>query len=271
MIENQQTNLKFNFVTFESLPNYDPDQNYLKLMREISTGIIESIDTYEQINFIIELRRMRKYHTDLFDAVFSNLLPYFIENLMKNSKIEVCYNSLILVTEIFSFFRGGPINTWIEELLPISIKFSTSKFVIIQKQSLIALYNLANNMVFDCTLTVLHEIILENEELESENALETLLLFIKSNEENYLLNIIDWSDACEILSEMLENCDEKLFDRANIILYSLKSKYNSEFSVFLSFCTDEQRNLFEKSMNTYQFIEKNNKLEDLVKPLVLGL
>ena len=31
MIENQQTNLKFNFMTFESLPNYDPDQNYLKL------------------------------------------------------------------------------------------------------------------------------------------------------------------------------------------------------------------------------------------------
>jgi len=271
MIENQLTNLKFEFVTFESLENYDPNQNYLKLMREISTGVIESRDTKEQIYFIRELRRMRKYQTDLFEAVFGNILPYFLENLMKNSKIEICYNSLILVTEIFSFFKLGSINTWIEELLPITVKFSTSKFGIIQKQSLIALYNLANNMVFDSTVTVLHEIIYENEELESENALETLLLFIKSNEETYLLNILDWSYPCEILFEMLQNCDDKLFERANIILNSLKSKYNSEFSSFLSFCTEEQRNLFEKSMNAYHFTEKNNELEDLVKPLILGL
>ena len=42
-------------------------------MRNISTGVIESNDSMQQLNLVNELRRMRKYERDLFTGTLNKL------------------------------------------------------------------------------------------------------------------------------------------------------------------------------------------------------
>src|SRR5687768_3916130 len=97
-----ETKYGLNYETYDNLLPYNIQENFLKLMREISTGIIENEDPKIQISLVHELRRMRKFHPELFIATFSNILIYYINNLMQSGEMEVVYHSLILVSEIFS-------------------------------------------------------------------------------------------------------------------------------------------------------------------------
>lgn len=256
---------KIQHISFESLLPFDQEQNYLKLMREISTGIIECKNPNDQINYINELRRMRKYHSDLFEAIFSNILSYYIINLIKSSNVEICINSLILISEIFSYYDyTSQKNQWIPHLLPLVIELSTSNNEIIKKHSYIGLNNLANNMFYQETLNTLLELIIESDKPNSENACDTLIMFINFMDEVNLLNAMDWSDPCNYLSEMLQSRRPDLVEKGKILLHRLILKFGNDFNIFINFFTEEQRRLIEDSMVQFEYKTKTNKIEEIL-------
>jgi hypothetical protein len=267
MSEKQLSVLKNNTqIPFDSISQFDLNQDYLKLIRQTLTGIKEGKDDENQINNINELRRLRKYHSELFLASFSHILPYFINNLMKSSKLEICCNALTLVSEIFSYYFETGINSWIPDLLPITIQLSSSNFGLIWKQSYYALNNLANNMYYQETLYTLLEIVTENDEVQSENACETLVIFFSTINKYVLLYNFLWFDACEYIFKMLQSGNYGIIEKAKFLLYLLKMKFDSDYNIFVSFFeSDDQRKFVEECMIGYQNDKKCTKFETFLK------
>ena len=131
--------------SFDNLEPYD-NENFLELMREVSSGIIEKNDENGYIYCLNELRRMRKYHPRLFSITFSNILSDFLNNLMYNKNENVVTASLIFTSELFSTLDYCLNTDWLRVLIINTIDRSTCKNECIKTEALVALYNLANNI-----------------------------------------------------------------------------------------------------------------------------
>jgi len=255
----------YSSLTYDSLLPYDKNENLFALMRNISTGIIENKNYSDQIILIMELRRMRKYVRDLFTCTFNNIRVYFQNNIMKSSNSLVVYNSLILVSEIFSFYEFpecSDINKWISDLLSIVIKLSasTSDYQL-QKQSFIALYHLANNMFYEETYECLFNLLISEESSISQNACETLLTFIFFIDSNLLIDDWDWKDQFPIILELANSFNEKYIERIKNILTSLCNKFGENtFKIFLGKYLNETQ-----IINLLKLIKTDKFMKDVLK------
>jgi hypothetical protein len=226
---------KLSYTNFDNLQAFPKNQNYLKLMRDISNGIIENKHLQNQIHYITELRRIKKFHQDLFSVTFNNILHNFIENLMGSSDPEVVYNSLILVTEIFSFYEFQDINIWVPNLLTKVIELSvTEKNEFLLKQSLLALYNLANNMFYEETLVTLLRL-MKNKSIQIiKNAIETLQTFIYFIDYLTLTNVFDWQESFNIILELANSSAKQDVENVKSIITYIRRKMDDlEFNEFL--------------------------------------
>jgi hypothetical protein len=115
-------------------------------------------------------------------------------------------------------------------------------------------------------MDTLLEIILENDEVTSDNACETLLLFFSTISENVLLNSFLWYDACEYIYKMLQSGNNTTKENAKIIMYHLEIKFNIDYPFFLSFFeNDDQRKFVNECMNGYQNDKIFTNLEIFLK------
>lgn len=222
------------FTHFDNLPAYPKDQNFLSLMRDISTGILkENQGTKDKLYLIEELRKIKKFHFDLFAVTFNNIYQEFIENIAKSAETEVIMNSLVLISEIFSFFDFNSINEWVPDLLNIVLNLSVNENSKLKRQAFIALYNLSNNMFYEETLiTLFNRVFDENEEI-SQNAADTLLSFIYFVDSLELVSF-DWTEPVRgMLSCYLNKRGSTYLDRLGSIVTCLKNKLDKNFEFFL--------------------------------------
>lgn len=226
---------KYTCTHYDYLVSYLDNQNYLKLMRDIQTGVKESVTKEDQIYFITELRRMRKYHRDLFSKIFSNILKDFEVSMLFNDDSEVVYHALILVSEIFSFYEESYVNEWIKDLLKSVIEISAgNENFQIKKQTCIVLHNLAYNMFYEETLLTLFTLIKEEENI-SAIATDTLLSFITFIDEVNLVINFDWDNSLEILMELINSNLLSYMRRAKkIINYLYKKIHRERFFSFIA-------------------------------------
>jgi hypothetical protein len=253
---------KLSYINFQNLENFSQNQNYLKLMRDISTGIIENENFQTQLKYINELRRVRKFHQDLFSVTFNNILNDFIDNSMGSNDPELVYNSLILVTEIFSFYEFYDINNWIPDLLTKVIELSAQeKNQLILNQSFIALYFLANNMFYEETLLTLLRLVKNKSEVIAKNATETLLTFIYFIDYFTLINGFDWQEPFYIILELANSSLlSNVGNVKKIISYIYRKLNETEFVSFL------QNNLNAENEKTIMGLLINEiEIEDKLK------
>ena len=163
---NKYSIAEYKTYSYDQLWQFETDQNFLQLMRELSTGAIESEDSNTQIKIIVDLRRMRKFHSDLFLVTFNNIISYFIDNMIYNNDSNVTYNALVLITEIFSQYGQEEVGEWITDLLQAVLQQSSSSNEEIRKQCSLALYNTGNNMYYEDTLTTLIKSLIEQDDIE---------------------------------------------------------------------------------------------------------
>jgi hypothetical protein len=226
-------NSNFSYTSFGELLPFDTNQRFLQLMVEISTGIVECDESEKQIQLVTDLRRMRKYHLDLFKTTFSNILMKFINNILYKDEPEVVFHGLILVSEILGFYDFEVVNDWVQDLIQITLDLSTSPEMKIKEMANLALYNAGNNMFFIESFQVLFENLIEREEEVSSNATQTLKYLIHSSDENNLAYCYDWS---EIFSQVLNSINkseyrgniEKLREIIFLIQQKIKENFESE-------------------------------------------
>jgi len=228
--------LEFNAETFseERLTNFPQNENFLKLMQETSTMVIESKNQNEKIYCLTQLRRMFKFHSDLFKVTFSNILPHFITNLVLTDESEVVYNSLILVSEIFSIYEFDGINEWMRSLIESVLSLSSSNDGNIRDLSLIALNNASNNMFYEETLEALFESLNNKNEIIADVSLNTLRDFINFNDLNLIIHVYDWQKPFETLLN-LKFANTKFSNyKFREIINSLLKKLGEEFPNFIN-------------------------------------
>jgi hypothetical protein len=245
---------------FEDLLPYDSKQNYLKLMRDISTGIIECNEPRDQVLMINELRRMRKYHMDLFEKTFSNILKCFVDNCLQSSNGFVLGISIKLVSEIFSYYDFDFIDNgsyWIPTLLEQVLQHAICNDDCIRKLACEALDNLANNMVYQQTI----ESLITNMNDESDDiaqvASEYLRLFITLINNVVLINQFDWGEIYSVITELYTNKNIKFLNRAGYFLYQVKGKLENEFYTFMNSLAEEHRTMTDELITN--FVANANK------------
>lgn len=244
-------NNNFTYSSYGDLLPFDQKQRFLQLMVEISTGIVECSDSEKQIQFVTDLRRMRRYHLDLFKTTFNNILMKFINNILNNEEPEVVFQGLLLVSEIFSFYDFEIINDWVPDLIQITLELSTSHELKIKEMANMALYNAGNNMYFLESFQILFENLIEREEEVSSNAAQTLKILIHSSDENNLAYSYDWTEIFSIILKSINKSEyrgniEKL--REIIFLLQQKIKENFEHEIINKLQTEGQnilKNLLE--------------------------
>jgi hypothetical protein len=248
-------NFNTNF-TFEDLKDYDRSQNYLQLLRELSTGVKESKHPNHKITIAHELRRLRKYHSDLFSAIFSNIVPSFVSNFLEDDNYEVNYYSLLLVSEIFSEYSYNndfvdTLEEWISQLLPAALELSVSTNIMVSTQAALTCDNLANNMFYEQTVMSLIDVMASDNGKVAHNATQTMISLITYIGAPMLLDSFDWQDIFTAIADYLNKGDD-FIRMAGEVIFEIRKKLNNDYDYFLTNLTDEQQKMADDFINKFQ-------------------
>jgi hypothetical protein len=222
-------------IMYDKLNPFAQDQNFLKLIRDISTGVIEIFEPVSQISLITDLRRLRKFHKDLFITVFDNITSQFIDNMVYNNFSQVTFHSIVLITEIFGEYDEQIKSYWIKDLLQATLQHTTHKDIHVKDQCQFALHNLSSNMLFEETLYTLFISLDDSDDTVCLNAFETMRSFIYYCPPVHFANHFNWEDTFEFVLDSLEkNENKRLIEYLKIIFCAIEDKLESDFQDFLS-------------------------------------
>jgi hypothetical protein len=244
---------KYEPATFDNLNSYPKDQDFLRLVIDTLAGIQESQNPSEQINLVIELRRMRKYNLIFFENIFNNIACHF-DRYIRNENLGVTLEALTLCCEIFSYYKyDGPLRAWMFSLVPAVIEQTTCKTSEqVKLTAITAIANLSENMFFPETVETLLDIILESEnEYGAINAMNAFIGVVRFIDDENLVNEFGW---CSLLSTIEEFCrgsggNPKRLNYVREILLNVQNKLGDRFEYFLSVCS-EYAELCLKIMNS---------------------
>lgn len=242
---------QFTYIIYTDLLPFDDRTNFLRLMREISTGIMESDNIEDLITSINSLRRMRKNHRDLFNPTFNNICSSLVR-LVLDDNITVSKLTLIFISEIFSVFEYETINEWIPHLLPAVIEASISSIPMIKDEALKALSNLSNNMFYEETIECLIELIQSENAQIARNAADTLCLFFTYIDSNVLLDGFNWQSIFVKVEELSSTQTDSYSSYIGASLYAIQHKLKDKFQCFLGNLIDDQARLAVELVENYK-------------------
>lgn len=252
-------------LPFSELYSYPLNQNFLTLMREISDGVLESNDPQQQIKCIKELRRMRKHHRDLFYVTFLNIRENFENRIMLSDNSEVVYNSLILVTEIFSVYDldDPDIQKIAGHLLKTVLEITGVPHPQIYHQCLTCLYLSSHNMIYEEVFYELLKKIADSNEKISQISTETSLTFILHIDSVYFQNNFDWVNITNLILQILQIPQDSYQSRLSHLLFFIRNSIfedNFENLILGNLNTNEERTQIHQLSMTGNFI-----FEDIFK------
>lgn len=225
---------KVEYTSYDNLPPYAEEENFLEVMRTVSTLIvqIEEKDWKDQFNLLNELRRMLKYQKELFFNIFNNykihqkILPKFINSLRSNlAKV-----ALTLVSEIFNTYETESVNEWIDSLLPeVLLKSAIDLKAFIKEEAVKCLKNFSENMFYPESIISLLKGIKNANTKISENAFETLIKLIQNYEIVSMKNLENWKDIFTGMIEIYKMKRDPYIKRPLKIIKALQNKLGEDF------------------------------------------
>ena len=185
-------NQKVDYIKYEDLKEFpdSTDLNKISLFI-ISTLLNLNSNWLTQFNCFTDLRRIRKFHHDKFFPVFGKIYKVFPEYL-NSIRSNIAKGSLLLVTEIFSFYDFELFSDLIKTLLPMVLLKSSSDKKFLKDEALAAWNNAGCNMFYNETIEVLLEETGNKSSIVSENSFNTLISLINNFDQTLLENIGDW-------------------------------------------------------------------------------
>jgi hypothetical protein len=268
-----QNNRDF-MVSLQELPDYPPDTRLLHVFRNISTKIVEyeDLDWMSKFDLINELRRLRKYHKDLFFTILNNynIHKHILPELINSLRVNLAKVTLIFVYEIFNFYEEEHVNKWISYLIPIVIKKSVLD-PNLKEISRYALQSLSENMFYEETILALLEEILNSNAKISVMSCFTLIRLINNYDIIVLENLQNWEEIFTIILENLRTYEEKRHQYKNLlkILNTIQNKLGKQ--IFLQVIQTNLNNFLLNLLNNYFPFEKfTREFSSRSKTICLG-
>jgi len=181
--------------SFEDLPPFEETTNPFNLLRQACALLQKEFTNAEVYLAVInDLRRMRKYHYDVFVSMVTSVLKTVCITIQKCPNEKQVIASLVFVKELTSQYSTDAIGNCMEYLLPVILKASlTTSNEDIQEEAYNSLNSIANNMFYISTYETLCLIVSNSTESDqlSTNAFQTLLSLIFNWEVSTLLDHIN--------------------------------------------------------------------------------
>ena len=241
------------FESYDKLEKYPSNINYVSLLREVSNGATTLGDTNKLISTITELRRMRKYHKELFEKTFDNIISRFITVYFKSSNDNTHNNHVLLagisfVNELFSEFQFEFDESWIEKLYFAIEQFFCSKDNIIKQLSREAANNLSINMHFTTTFTVFIESLDDcNEEL-AKFIYDLFILCFNNIDNTNLMFRYDWNEIIKNIS-INDDHNSSQFICLKHVFIALKNKLKDNWDEFFMGIYTENKEIINLFFN----------------------
>lgn len=242
--------------------------NILHLLRNTLTTLKESINPTELVNAINNLRRLFKFHQELFVFCFDNVYENF-KKFLFNENQEVALYSFVLISEVFYEEWTVPeIRSWVEYLLPLVLQISSFEdhFIDPQVQNLCltCLDLLACRGHYEETILVLLDGMANDNENFSTNASKALFTFITSCDKGFLLDGYDWNGIFELIIALWSKSKKRVIAEGFVnVLRGQVFSNEGEFEDLLSRLYDDiLQNLLPWIKFNYPFVRNLRDLRD---------
>jgi hypothetical protein len=257
-----ESNQKVEYLRFEDLTNFEKNTDFNKLA-ELIISTLSNLNSnwMNHFNSIVELRRLRKFHQDKFPLVFHkifNIFPEYLNSIRSN----IAKGSMILVTEIFSFYEFDYVSDWIRCLLPVILLKSSSDKKFLREEAMKALANAGGNMFYFETIEVLIEESGNKSTIISDNASNTLVSLISIIDEVNLENVGDWNILFQKLCDLYNLKRETYVKKTHKFITSINEKLGDQlFLKLVNSCkNDNVRNNIEKIVTETKQSRKKSDL-----------
>jgi len=194
---------RFKYVNYQDLNEYTKDDDMMLILRHINNQIL-TVDQSIQFESLNELRRLLKFHPELFEFVFSNIYSR-VADFLSSSSNQIRQVTLILITELFSSrefeiedLEGSLVSEWLFEIIPPVVELaSTHQNSLFSDQAIKALTELSKFMfhpeTIDCLLRILIMCRSDTEELRSKICFDLLDNHIENYDVISMENNLEWS------------------------------------------------------------------------------
>lgn len=204
---------------YDELPNFNPNENVLELMREITKAFKYDYDCTIKIKAITDFRRLRKFHKEYFLVTFDNIHNRLFDKTLNNQyeKNEfLLYYIIYFMNEIIIYNSTEMPSEWVEDIFYSIEKYVFNPIEKLKNISREALQNIATEI--QCTEKV-KCFFKKLEHCDNESAkyyYNLLHLFVENTEEICLINMYEWNLIINDIKNNKDICNYNLAFKALI-------------------------------------------------------
>ena len=231
------------FPSFESIPLFPDNADYIDLIKEISTNATSfPVEPRIQIETIAKMRQLRKSNKELFNKCFNNIISRFLAIYIDNTTShQVTVHTLCLIRELLSEFAFEYEDKWIKKMFKalLSNVFNSNKDIqLIVKDAFV---NMSCNMHFTITLFMYFKAYYEQEEECKKYMFNLIAVFMENVEVMHLIYGIGWNELfmkvngsiCEdmfYLKEVFTLMRKKLGEKWEEFMFNISEEYASQIT-----------------------------------------
>jgi hypothetical protein len=264
---NTEEGFKITYTDFSDLVPYESNTKFLELMRMISDFILEPTQTWPNIFYSInELRRVLKFHQDLFENFFHNLVGQIAE-LITLSQTEVVKLIFRLISEIVNQIDLID-SIWLRKLIPKILVKTTSEIHHIKSEAFQLLTHIVDNVFRPEVIEILLENVGSKHAYISNNSFEFLMKQLNYYDEaciDIAYDNFEWYDILNYVLDLYEYKKEpfvkKAFRIMDVFIKSFEKNYNYPYlERILQQIEDlEFHSKFDKMMKEKEFFDNKGR------------
>jgi hypothetical protein len=226
-------------ISYYDLKPFDQSCHFVKLLTDTSTALAESQNIDNIIDSLLTLRRILKYHYDLFKTIFNNIYSRFITNILYSNFPEVVFNGLTLVLDLFSQTENvdedSDIQEWLVDLLQTVLDiYIVCPFTLIKGLTIRVLNVASINLIINELFLFIFEVLGDSNKDKVERAANMFYKILESGQKHSIYACESWPLFFRLVTQakMRGNSEELyLFKK---MLNILQSTLGTNFENFLS-------------------------------------
>lgn len=245
-----KNNLSSGYEVLQIKSGFPKNSDFLNLLRNTHSALIDSKDPQVIINGINNLRRLLKFHREFFITLFENLYDR-IRPLIQNQNEEIVIHVFTFIEELLREPWVEPgCDNWIEYFIHYILLFSTYDNLTIKNLALKCLEHIGKRAFYESTIIELLKGMQNKNNEISLNASTTLHSLLTNCDKHYLINGFDWNNLMSDIFSMYT--DSKFRKLGEGLLKTMKSQIFSkeEFDDLLTHLDDD---ILKNMMTVFDF------------------
>jgi hypothetical protein len=230
---------EFFTINYIDLKPFDQTCHFVKLMTDTSTTIAESENNDIIIDSLITLRRIMKYHYDLFKTIFKNMYTRFITNILYSNIPDVVFNGLTLVLDLFSQTENVDedfdIQEWLGDLLQTVLDlYIVCPYTFIKGLAIRVLNVASINLIINELFLFIFETLGDSNKDKIERAANMFYKMMESGQKHTIYACESWPKFFRLVTQAKMRGDSEELYLFKKMLGILQSTLDSNFENFLS-------------------------------------